>query len=53
MLTAEIRAQIDAIWLADESKLPCVKVGGACRFRWGDIEDWIKRQASPKKEKKI
>lgn len=39
--------------LAAESKLPGFKVGGAWRFRRTDIQDWIKRQASPKKDKQI
>lgn len=38
--------------LAADCKLPGFKVGGAWRFRRADIEDWIKRQASPKKDKK-
>ena len=38
--------------LAAESKLPGFKVGGTWRFRRTDIQDWIKRQASSKKDKK-
>lgn len=53
MLTGEVRVQIDAIWLAAESKLPGVKVSGTWRFWRVDIEDWIKRQASPSKDRKI
>jgi excisionase family DNA binding protein len=38
--------------LAAESKLPGFKVGGTGRFRRADIQDWIKRQASPKRDKR-
>ena len=38
--------------LAADSKLPGFKVGGTWRFRRADIEDWIEREASPKKDKK-
>jgi excisionase family DNA binding protein len=37
--------------LAADSKLPGFKVGGTWRFRRMDIEDWIEREASPKKDK--
>jgi excisionase family DNA binding protein len=37
--------------LAADSKLPGFKVGGTWRFRRVDIEDWIEREASPKKDK--
>jgi len=30
--------------LAAEGKLPGFKVGGAWRFKKGDLESWIKRQ---------
>lgn len=38
--------------MADDSKLPGFKVGGTWRFRRVDIEDWIEREASPKKDSK-
>ena len=38
--------------LAADNKLPGFKVGGTWRFRRVDIEDWIEREASPKKDKK-
>jgi excisionase family DNA binding protein len=38
--------------LAADSKLPGFKVGGTWRFRRVDIEEWIEREASPKKDKK-
>lgn len=38
--------------LAADSKLPGFKVGGTWRFRRVDIEDWIEREASPKKDSK-
>lgn len=38
--------------LAADSKLPGFKVGGTWRFRRVDIEDWIERDASPKKDNK-
>ena len=37
--------------LAADSKLPGFKIGGTWRFQRADIEDWIKRQTSPKKDK--
>ncbi len=38
--------------LAADSKLPGFKVGGTWRFRRVDIEDWIEREASTKKDQK-
>ncbi len=38
--------------LAADSELPGFEVGGTWRFRRVDIEDWINREASPKKDKK-
>ena len=38
--------------LAADGKLPGFRVGGAWRFQRGDIEDWIEREASPKKDEK-
>lgn len=38
--------------LAADSKLSGFKVGCTWRFRRVDIEDWIEREASPKKDKK-
>lgn len=37
--------------LVADRKLPGFKVGGTWRFRRVDIEDWIEREASPKKDK--
>lgn len=38
--------------LAADSKLPGFKIGGTWRFRRVDVEDWIEREASPKKDSK-
>ena len=38
--------------LAVDGKVPGFKVGGTWRFRRADIEDWIEREASPKRGKK-
>lgn len=38
--------------LVADSKLPGFRLGGICRFRRVDIEDWINGEASPKKDKK-
>jgi len=35
-----------------DSKFLGFRVGGMWRFRRMDIEDWIEREASPKKDKK-
>lgn len=32
--------------LAAEGKIPGFKVGGAWRFRRGEIDEWIKKQSS-------
>lgn len=37
--------------LAADSRLPCLKVDGIWRLRRADIGYWIKRQASPKKDR--
>jgi predicted DNA-binding transcriptional regulator AlpA len=29
----------------DEDPLPVVRLGKYCRFRWTDIEEWLKRQS--------
>jgi len=36
--------------LAQEGKLPAFKVGGAWRFRRGDLEQWIKSQSQTEGE---
>lgn len=38
--------------LVADNKLPGFRAGGTERFRHVDIEDWIEREASPKKDKK-
>ncbi|MEQ9247955.1 MAG: helix-turn-helix domain-containing protein [Nitratireductor sp.] len=39
--------------LADDNKLPGFKVGGTWCFRRMNTEDWINRETSPNKDKKI
>ncbi|MFZ5787404.1 MAG: methylation-associated defense system helix-turn-helix domain-containing protein MAD1 [Acidobacteriota bacterium] len=36
--------------LAQEGKIPAFKVGGAWRFRRGDLEQWIKSQSQTEGE---
>lgn len=53
MLTGEVKSQVDAIWNAFWSGgIPGFKAAGTWRFRRVDIEHWIKREASSKKDKK-